>query len=73
VEQRTVGQAGEAVVERHVDELFLGVLAVADLVDVHDDAADVGILQEVHRPDGQPRLRTIRSRQPHLTLEHLAR
>ena len=46
-EQGPVGQAGQRVVERLVDELGLQLLAVGDVAGVEHQAADVGVLQQV--------------------------
>jgi hypothetical protein len=48
-EQGPVGQAGQPVVERLVDELGLQLLAVRDVAGVQDQAADVGVLEQVGR------------------------
>ena len=46
-EQRSVGEAGDRVVEGLVCELILERLALADVSTVQDDAADVLVLQQV--------------------------
>ena len=46
-EQGPVGQAGQAVVERLVDELGLQLLAVGDVAGVQHQPADVGVLEQV--------------------------
>jgi hypothetical protein len=46
-EQGAVGQAGQPVVERLVDELGLELLAVRDVAGVQHQAADVGVLEQV--------------------------
>jgi hypothetical protein len=46
-EQGPVGQAGQPVVERLVDELGLELLAVRDVAGVEHQAADVGVLEQV--------------------------
>ena len=53
-EQRTVGEIGETVVERLMGERRLDVLAGGDVVQVHDDTADVRIVDEVHHPCAEP-------------------
>jgi hypothetical protein len=45
--QGAVGQAGQPVVERLVDELSLQLLAVGDVAGVQHQAADVGVLEQV--------------------------
>jgi hypothetical protein len=46
-EQRAVGQAGQPVVERLVDELVLELLALGHVPGVEDQAADVGVVEQV--------------------------
>jgi hypothetical protein len=55
-EQRPVGQAGQAVVERLVDQLGFELLAVGDVAGVQHQAAHVGVLEQVggHRLGVQP-------------------
>ena len=53
-EQCPVRESGQRVVEGLVGQLFLGQLAVGDVVQVDDDASDVGLVEEVDRSGRQP-------------------
>ena len=53
-EQCPVRESGQRVVEGLVRQLVLGQLAVGDVVQVDDDASDVGLVEEVDRPGRQP-------------------
>src|SRR5688572_20261399 len=55
-EQYTVGQAGQWVVERLVDQPFLQLFAIAHVTCVEDKAADRGLIDEIRdrRLGGQP-------------------
>jgi len=65
-EERTVGETGQAVVQRLAGELVLGPLALGDVPDVDDDAADRGIVEQVVGNRFEPSVSTVGVAHPHL-------
>ncbi len=70
-EEGPVGEVGEPVVERLMLQLRLGAHAFADVVQVHHDPADVGIVAEVDKPGTEPQVVSICVLEAQLLLEHL--
>ena len=70
MEQRAIGETRERIMERSVDEFGLDPLAIGDVVDVDDHAADGWIVGSVHDPQRQPTFVAVGVHDAHLRLSH---
>lgn len=72
-EQRPVRQAGQTVMEPLVGEFLLDEVAIGDVVDVDDDAADVRVREHVHHAARDPYVAALAVTHPQLRREDPAR